>query len=85
VSDLFILFRTIGIATAAEASLVCECFLFETGGEGRRVEDSSAEGNRECVFDDTSGTAFLARVGSGKLLNVLLRGMPPIGSSGRQM
>ena len=37
------------------------------------------------VFDETMMGLRRARVGRGRLLNVRLLGMPPMGSSGRQM
>lgn len=61
------------------------CFRVDMGGDGSLVEDSIADGRRECDFDAIMGVARRARVGRGRLLNVLLRGMPPMGSSGRQM
>ena len=54
------------------------------GGEGSLVDGKKADGRRECDLDCEMFDAFLVRVGNGKLLKVLLLGMPPMGSSGRQ-
>lgn len=63
-----------------------ECFLVDADGEGSRLAESKDDGSLACDLDCTNGLFdFLARVGRGKLLKVLLRGMPPMGSSGRQM
>lgn len=67
-----------------EESLVCDLDWIE----GRRVCDlgSVKRGSRACDLDCPSGLFdFFARDGRGRLLKVLLRGIPPMGSSGRQM
>jgi hypothetical protein len=84
VSDRFTRFLRIGTLLSTEASLLCECFLVEDGGDGRRVPDvENADGNRACDCDWDRLEGFLVFTGTGRLLKVLLLGMPPMGSSGR--
>jgi hypothetical protein len=87
VSDLFIRLRAGGGPLASvDIRRLCECFLVEEGGDGRRVFGRRAEGSLAWDFDGPiTVEVFLLRAGTGRLLNVLLRGIPPIGSSGRQM
>ena len=85
VSERFIL---VFVFIALEPSVVkpvTECFRVVVGGDGMRVDGSCRDGNLMCDFEVVIPVFLRARVGSGKLLNVRLLGMPPIGSSGRQM
>lgn len=84
VSDLFTRFLTIGTLLSKEASLLWECRLVEVGGDGSLVEDAKAEGSRACDLDCDKFEACRPLTGTGRLLKVLLLGMPPMGSSGRQ-
>ena len=85
VSDLCIRARSAGILVPPEASREWECLRVDMAGDGRRVDGRKPEGSLECDLEEIKGADFFARVGRGRLLNVLLLGMPPIGSSGRQM
>ena len=85
VSDLFMRVLMGGTLVSADSNRECECFLFVVGGEGSRVDGSSDDGSLLCDLDVGTFVVFLARVGNGRLLNVRLLGIPPMGSSGRQM
>ena len=84
-SDLFTRFLTGGGLFSTDAKRVCECFRVDAGGDGRRVDGKKADGSLACDLDGRMDVVRLARVGSGRLLNVRLRGIPPIGSSGKQI
>jgi hypothetical protein len=64
--------------------LPIRCLLVEAGGEGRRVAVVRFEERRVCESEGRRDSGFLLREGMGRLLKVRLRGMPPMGSSGRQ-
>lgn len=83
VSDRFILVVT-GL-DSMDVRRLCEYFLVDMCRDGSLVEDVKAEGRRECECDGMMEAGFLLLLGSGRLLKVLLRGIPPMGSSGRQM
>lgn len=85
VSDRFILFWTSGIFVSADVSLLCEYFLVDICGDGSLLGGNNVDGMRERDIDGTMLVGFLVRLGRGKLLKVRLRGIPPMGSSGRQM
>jgi hypothetical protein len=84
VSDLFILFRTFWYLEDDVGMLPIRCLLVEAGGEGRRVAVVRFEERRVCESEGRRASGFLLRDGIGRLLKVRLRGMPPMGSSGRQ-
>jgi hypothetical protein len=83
VSDLFILFRTLWYRVVGTGKLPIKCFLVEAGGVGKRVARVRLDGLRVCDSEGMRDSDFLCRVGNGRLLKVRLRGMPPMGSSGR--
>ena len=85
VSDLCNRFLIGGSRLSAEGSLECEYLLVDAGGVGSRVDGCAPEGNLESEAEGINGIAFLTRVGRGRLLNVRLLGIPPMGSSGKQM
>jgi hypothetical protein len=84
VSDLFILFRTFWYLEDDVGMLPISCLLVEAGGEGRRVAMVRFEERRVCESEGARTSGLLLREGIGRLLKVRLRGMPPMGSSGRQ-
>jgi hypothetical protein len=84
VSDLFILFRTSWYLEDDVGMLPIRCLLVEAGGDGRRVAVVRLEERRVCESEGTRTSDFLLREGIGRLLKVRLRGMSPMGSSGRQ-
>jgi hypothetical protein len=84
VSDLFILSRTFWYLEDDVGMLPIRCLLVEAGGDGRRVAVVRFEERRVCESEGTRTSGFLLLEGIGRLLNVRLRGMPPMGSSGRQ-
>ena len=58
----------------------------EVDGDGSLVDGHTPDGKRACEEDPRVMVgAFLALVGTGRLENVLLLGMPPMGSSGRHI
>jgi len=71
-------------ASVPDSRRAALCLRVDAGGDGRRVEGKSAEGSRKFDLDAVMGVDRWNRVGRGRLLNVRLRGIPPIGSSGRQ-
>lgn len=85
VSDLFILFRTFWYREVGTGMFPIICFLVEAGGVGSRVAAVRLEGLRVCELEGVRVSDFLFLVGNGRLLKVRLRGMPPMGSSGRHM
>jgi hypothetical protein len=85
VSDLFILFLTLWYREVATGMFPIRCLLVEAGGVGSRVAGVTLEGLRLCESEGIRDSDFLCRVGNGRLLKVRLRGMPPMGSSGRHM
>ena len=87
VSDLFTRLRTDGwLLVSADMRRLWECFLVDDGGDGSLVFGSKALGSLACEREESIiAGVFLARAGTGRLLNVLLRGIPPIGSSGRHI
>jgi hypothetical protein len=84
VSDLFILLRTFWYREEATGMFPIRCLLVDAGGVGSRVAGVRLEGLRVCESEGMRASDFLLRVGNGRLLKVRLRGMPPMGSSGRQ-
>ena len=84
VSDLFILFRTFWYLEDDVGMLPIRCLLVEAGGDRRRVAVVRFEERRVCESEGTRTSGFLLREGIGRLLKVRLRGIPPMGSSGRQ-
>lgn len=85
VSDLFILFRTLWYRELATGMLPIRSFLVDAGGVGSRVAGVRLEKLRVCESEGMRASDFLCRVGKGRLLKVRLRGIPPMGSSGRHM
>ena len=85
VSDLFIRLRTLWYREAATGMFPIRCFLVEAGGVGSLVAATWLEGMRLCDSGRSRASDFLFLIGNGKLLKVRLRGMPPMGSSGRHM
>lgn len=84
VSDLAMRLRTpCALSTAAE-KLLLTCLLVEAGGVGSLVVGTKPESCLEYETGSAFEDAFFALVGNGKLLKVRLRGIPPIGSSGKQ-
>ena len=84
VSDLFIRLRTPCAFSIADAKLPLTCLLVEAGGVGSLVVGTKPGSCLEYDADGVLIATFFARVGRGKLLKVRLRGIPPIGSSGKQ-
>ena len=85
VSDRFVLFRTLWYREEATGMLPIKCLLVDAGGVGSRVAGVRLEGLRVYESEGMRASDFLLRVGNGRLLKVRLRGMPPMGSSGRHM
>lgn len=87
-SDLTSFLRV--LSSTATRRLLVDCLRRLKVGVGSRDGGTSSlvgMGSRACDLDSWSLLAadFLALLGRGRLLNVLLLGMPPTGSSGRQM
>jgi hypothetical protein len=85
VSDRFIMLRTLWYREEATGMFPIRCLLVEAGGVGSRVAGVKLKGFRVRDSEGMRASDFLFLVGSGRLLNVRLRGMPPMGSSGRHM
>jgi len=85
VSDRFTRFLITAGFASADISFVLlgsrECI----AGNGRREGGICAEGSLEWEVEAVIPAALRPRDGRGRLLNVLLLGMPPMGSSGRRM
>lgn len=89
VSDLISFLLPVHVLLLALMSRVVECLRVEKVGVGSRDGGKLllvCDGRRACDLDCWSLLVdFFARVGKGRLLKVLLLGIPPMGSSGRQM
>ena len=83
VSDRFILFLINDSFGSIGAGRMLLCFLLEIGGVGMRHGAFVLDGRRACDLLPTIPWFRHGRVGSGRLLNVRLLGIPPMGSSCR--
>lgn len=84
VSDLVMRFLVPCALSAAAWKVLLTCLLVDAGGVGSLVFGIKPESCLEYETDGALGTTFFARAGRGRLLKVRLRGIPPMGSSGKQ-